>query len=346
MNTLIKPHRLLVGDTIATVSPSNGLAGDPAARWKYDLGKKRLEDLYGLKVLAAPNSMRGSEYLEQNPQARAEDMMWAFENKNVKAIIANMGGWDSVKLLPFIDPATITNNPKILIGYSDTMVMHLLCYKAGLSTFYGHNMLYTIAEAHAFHPYSEYWFRKTLFDPSPIGLIQPSADWAYHCRDYENEDYNPNYKREYIPNVGCELVQGSGVVTGRLVGGHDGFIDLDDTSIALSHADFENSIFFYEDIPEFFSPKQIEEVFTWLGNKGFLQKMNGIIIGKMCENGSFDQRGEVIRGVCKDFGCSQLPIVYGLNFGHTAPMFVLPYGATAEINCEDMTFSILESGVV
>lgn len=41
-----------------------------------------------------------------------------------------------------------------------------------------------------------------------------------------------------------------------------------------------------------------------------------------------------------------MPIVYGLNFGHSSPMFVLPYGALAEINCEKQTFSILESGVL
>lgn len=34
-----------------------------------------------------------------------------------------------------------------------------------------------------------------------------------------------------------------------------------------------------------------------------------------------------------------------MNFGHTAPMMILPYGAMAEINCDENKFSILESGV-
>ncbi|WP_242827184.1 hypothetical protein [Butyrivibrio hungatei] len=37
--------------------------------------------------------------------------------------------------------------------------------------------------------------------------------------------------------------------------------------------------------------------------------------------------------------------MYGLNFGHSSPMFILPYGARAEIDCEKKTFSVLESGV-
>ena len=150
---LEKPGHLSAGDTIATVSVSNGWAGDPDIFWKYELGKKRLEDIFGLKVQAAPNSMRGHEYLNNNPKARADDIMWAFENKAVKAIIANVGGNDSIQIIPFIDPAVIKTNPKIFIGFSDAINLHLLCYKAGLSTFYGHNLLSTIAaDTRNLHP--------------------------------------------------------------------------------------------------------------------------------------------------------------------------------------------------
>ena len=116
MRQLVKPRRLKPGDTIATISPCNGWAGDEGIKWKYELGVSRLREL-GLNVITAPNSMRGSEYLAKNPRARAEDIMWAFENKDVQAIIANVGGCDSIKLIPFIDPKSISDNPKIFIGY-------------------------------------------------------------------------------------------------------------------------------------------------------------------------------------------------------------------------------------
>lgn len=35
----------------------------------------------------------------------------------------------------------------------------------------------------------------------------------------------------------------------------------------------------------------------------------------------------------------ELPILYGLNFGHSSPICILPYGAMAEINCELKTFT-------
>jgi len=46
-----------------------------------------------------------------------------------------------------------------------------------------------------------------------------------------------------------------------------------------------------------------------------------------------------------EFGLHGLPIIYNMTFGHNEPMMCLPYGALAEIDCDNKTFSILESGV-
>ncbi len=35
----------------------------------------------------------------------------------------------------------------------------------------------------------------------------------------------------------------------------------------------------------------------------------------------------------------------GLNFGHTSPLLVIPYGAEADLNVDNLEFSILENGV-
>ena len=74
MIKLTKPKHLEKGDLVATVSPCNGWAGDSEIKWKYELGVSRLKEM-GLRVVAAPNSMRGSDYLSRNPKARAEDIM-------------------------------------------------------------------------------------------------------------------------------------------------------------------------------------------------------------------------------------------------------------------------------
>jgi len=292
-----------------------------------------------LEVVAVPNSLKGSEYLSKNPQARAEDIMWAFENKEIHAIIANVGGNDSIKIIPYINSTCINQNPKIFIGYSDVMNLHLLCYKSGLSSFYGDNLLNPIAEQSGWHEYSKKWFIKTLFETSAIGTIEPSKEWTFGEPDYVNR----NTKREYYKNNGYTLVQGNGKAYGRLIGGHTGILELAGTMLELSADDFEDTILFIEDIPEFFTLKHVETFFNSLSSNGILQKLKGIVIGKTNENKTFDDRASVIRETLSD--CN-IPVIYGLNFGHSSPMCILPYGAASEIDCDKLTFSILESGVV
>ena len=65
---LIKPKRLQPGDKVATISLSWGGAGDPDILWRYEVGKKRLEEEFGLKVVEMPNTLSGTEYLYNNPQ--------------------------------------------------------------------------------------------------------------------------------------------------------------------------------------------------------------------------------------------------------------------------------------
>lgn len=56
--------------------------------------------------------------------------------------------------------------------------------------------------------------------------------------------------------------------------------------------------------------------------------------------------GAVLKVVRDESGLPELPIVTNLDFGHTDPMFVIPYGAQAEIDSDQCTLSIIENGVV
>ena len=38
-----------------------------------------------------------------------------------------------------------------------------------------------------------------------------------------------------------------------------------------------------------------------------------------------------------------IPVFYNGSFGHNEPMCVIPYGVMAELDCDKMTFTILES---
>ena len=341
--SIIKPKRLHKGDTVAVISPSWGCAGSSRVLWKYQLGCRRLEEA-GLNVIAAPNALKGTAYLKANPEARADDVMWAYENKEVKAVIAAIGGNDAVALLPFLSPETITANPKIFCGYSDIMILHLFCLRAGLMTYYGDNLLTSIAETSGWHPYSRCWFEKTFMESSVIGEIEPSKEWSPSRENLTDR----SYRKVYTPNSGYYYVQGKGTVRGRLFGGHSDLRTLrfPDGSSVVRKEDMDGSILFFEDIPEFCSEDQIADFFDWLGQMGYLEILSGVIIGKMRMKGSFEPYAERIREIVTGkYNCADLPIMGDMNFGHSSPMFILPYGAEAELDIDSLRFRILESGV-
>lgn len=81
--------------------------------------------------------------------------------------------------------------------------------------------------------------------------------------------------------------------------------------------------------------------------KYWVNKVNGIIFGKPYDNKYYDEYKKAIIKVVRDeLKLDNLPIMYNMNFGHTAPMMIIPYGAIGEIDCDDNKFSILESGVI
>jgi muramoyltetrapeptide carboxypeptidase LdcA involved in peptidoglycan recycling len=82
---------------------------------------------------------------------------------------------------------------------------------------------------------------------------------------------------------------------------------------------------------------------------GILQKLSGILFARPGGDISPDQFKDydaVLRQVVtEEEGLSELPIITHMDFGHTDPMFVLPYGVKAEINCEAQAFAIVENAV-
>ena len=110
---MLIPEKLKKGDTVAIVSLSSGMGGDKEFFHRYLLGKKRLEEVFGLNVVTMPNALKGSKYLNEHPEARANDLMEAFKDKSIKGIISMIGGDDTIRLLPYIDYEIIKKNPKL-----------------------------------------------------------------------------------------------------------------------------------------------------------------------------------------------------------------------------------------
>jgi len=342
---LIKPERLKPGDTVASVSLSWGGAGDPEINWRYLLGKKRLEDIFGLKVVEMSTTLKGSEYVYSHPEERAKDLMDAFKDPEIRGIFSCIGGDDSIRMLPYIDYESIRENPKVFIGYSDTTITHLICHKAGISSFYGASILAEMAENVEMHQYTVDWIKKCIFENDVIGRIKHSQLWTSERLPWE--EGNKDIKRKLLPNNGYELLQGEGTVVGRLLGGCVEVLEMaKGTEVWPDLETFNSSILFLETSEDMPSPENLLYALRNYAAQGILKRINGMIFGKPYHNKYYDEYKEVIIKALKEYSLESLPVLYNLSFGHTSPMIVLPYGALAEIDCTQSTFSILEAGVI
>ena len=78
-----KLKRLQKNDKVAIVSLSSGILGESFVKHELDLGEKRLKE-FGLVPVYMKNSLKGLDFISNHPEARAEDLIDAFENPEIK----------------------------------------------------------------------------------------------------------------------------------------------------------------------------------------------------------------------------------------------------------------------
>ena len=345
LEALRKPPRLKRGDRIATVSLSWGGAGDADLLWRYQQGKRRLEEQFGLEVVEMPHTLKGAKFVYEHPEKRAEDLMAAFADSSIKGIFACIGGDDSVRMLPYIDFGVIRDNPKVFLGYSDSTITHLICLKAGLSSFYGPSVLAEFAENVAMHSYTAHWVEKVLFQAEPIGQVHAPESWTSEYLPWLEE--NKDQARQMITHPGYVMLQGRDVVQGRLIGGCVEVLEMaKETELWPDPSAWNNAILFLETSEDKPSPMYLEYWLRNYGTQGILQRLQGLIVGKPYDNQYYHEYQTSIRRILAEVDREDLPVLYNVSFGHTAPMTTLPMGALAEIDGQTASFSILESGVV
>ncbi len=334
------------GDKVATISLSWGGAGEISHR--YQAGKLQLEQTFGIEVVETKHSLKSADWIYKNPQARAEDLMEAFSDDSIKAIISNIGGDDSIRTLQFIDLSVIKNNPKIFLGFSDTTVTHFACLKAGISSFYGTSLMVGFAENCGMHQYQIDDIQRTLFSSEPIGEIRPNLEgWTSERLDWNDSSFQ-NVKRKLNKSNGWNYLQGKGKHSGKLVGGCVEVLEfLKGTDFWLEKDDWTDTILFLETSEDLLNPT----TFTWIlrnyAAQGIFLKANGIIMGRPDHNQFVDEYNEILLHVIRDeLGLSDFPIVTEMDFGHTCPTFTLPYGVTIEIDFDLQKLAITENSVV
>lgn len=347
MLPLIKPKRLSPGDRVAAVSPSWGGPGTHPER--YLAGKQQLQEAFGVTLVEMAHTMAPADWLADNPQARADDLMAAFADPSIAGIFATIGGEDSIRLLPYLDLDVIRANPKIFLGFSDTMSLHMACHAAGLTSFYGPSIMAGFAENGGMHRYTVESLRRALFTAEPAGPVARNEEgWTAERLDWADPALQQQ-RRQLHPADPPRILQGSGTVTGHLLGGCAEVLEMVKFSPWWPNAEaWRGAILFLETSEDAPSPRFVR---YWLRNyaaTGILGSLAGLLIARADTGGDAGYQDAledaVISGLA-EWGLTDLPVLAGLDFGHTQPMLTLPYGVQAEIDCASATLTLLEAGV-
>jgi muramoyltetrapeptide carboxypeptidase LdcA involved in peptidoglycan recycling len=338
----VKPRRLAPGDGVAIISPSWG--GPAAFPHIFDSGLATLRGL-GLEIRELPTARMADERLRRDPRARADDVNTAFADPDVRAVIASIGGDDSIRLQPFLDASTIPTNPKILMGYSDTTTLLVAVRRMGLVTFHGPTVMAGLAQADALPRAFLDHVRTILFDPGDEhryadygGFVEGYPDWR--------DPKNVGLVNAWQPDGGPRALQGSGSVVGELFGGCLEVLDwLRGTTAWPTAEELTGRLLMIEPSEEKPTPTQVQRILRSLGVLGTFDRIAGILVGRERDY-TEDERtafeAAIAEAVALEFGRPDLPILANLPFGHTDPQWILPLGVRAELDVETRTLRLVE----
>jgi len=352
-----KPKALKLGDKVAIVSLSSGMLGEGFNAHNLKLGIKRLEQ-FGLIPVFMPNSLKGIDFLDKNPQARAQDLKDAFQDDEIKGIICAIGGIDTYRLLPYLMEdeeflENVSKSPKLFTGFSDTTNNHLMFYKLGLQTFYGPNFVCDLGEmAKEMLPYSKETFGRYFKNDSQQEILS-SDTWYEERTDFSSAGLEMD-RIAHKEVRGYEVLQGTGKITGEILGGClESLYDIlvGDTSqeakefsekyqIFPSLEAWTNKILFIETCEEKPTPEQFEKELQALKDRVVCDVISGMIVGKPQDEAYYEEYKEIISKIITN---KEIGILVNVNFGHSNPRCMLPYGITVELDLTNKSLTIIES---
>jgi len=313
---IIYPKHLEEGDEIRIIAPSRSM--HIISKELKDLAEKRLEAL-GFKVTYGKNIYDHDDFNSSSISSRLRDLHDAFKDKNVRGIFTVIGGFNSNQLLKYIDWNLIKRNPKILCGYSDITALNgSILRKTGLVTYYGPH--FSSLGMKKGLDYTLDYFKKALLSKESYE-IKPSEKWSNDLWYKEQE------KRKFEANPGYKIIN-KGKAKGRIIGGNlNTFNLLQGTEFMPSLA---NSVLFLEDDSDTKPVLFDRDLQSLIQQPGF-EGVRGIVIGRFEKASEIkDRLLEQIIKTKRDL--KNIPVISGIDFGHTTPQATFPIGGVAYID--------------
>jgi len=290
---VIRLRRLRSGDRVALVAPASSFPQEEVAAGVAELTRLGLEPVYDQTIHDKARFVAGSV------ETRVRQIMQAWQDDSIAALIAMRGGYGSAELLPFLDPDILIDGRKALIGYSDITAILTLYGRHGLAAIHGPMIDRRISKGPS--AYDEDSFRKVMMSSEPAGDFTPAQLETLH----------------------------QGTVTGTLAGG-----TLTQLMASMGTPwEFDpphGSVLFLEDIGE--RPYRIHRMLTQAAQAGLFVHARAIVFGEFpgCDEPGGDP---AIRDVLRDFTEEfRGPVLFNFPSGHTSgPTWTLPFGVQAEV---------------
>lgn len=314
--------KLVRGDEVRVIAPAMSLKN--ISQDNINIATQTLE-LLGLNVTFGKHVNEQDIFGSSSIQSRLDDLHEAFSDKNVKAILPVIGGWNSNQLLSYIDYDLIKRNPKFFCGYSDiTALQNAIYYKTGLITYSGPH--YSSFAMKRGFDYTLEYFKRIFFKNSLITL-KSSSEWS------DDAWYKDQENRVFHKNQGHWIIY-PGDAQGTIVGGNlSTFLLLHGTPYMPS---LKNTILFIEadSITEGHCVPEFDRTFQALIHQPEFSEVKGVVIGRFEQKFGMDrEKLELIIG--SKPALKNLPIIANADFGHTTPMFTFPIGGTCEIKTKE-----------
>jgi len=292
---LIRPNYLIKGNSIAIIAPSGVLNN----RNHEIENAKKLINKWGLVPITGKNIYKKNNHFAGNDKQRLEDLQWAFDNRNIKAIWCARGGYGCIRIIDELNFNQFKKFPKWLIGYSDITVLHNKLNNLGFESIHG-MMTVNVGEN--------------------LKKIDQSTESLKKCLFGELKSYQINSNR----------YNRIGKCTGALVGGN--LTLLVSQLGSNSQIDTKDKILFIEEIGEY--KYHIDRMLQSLKRAGFFNNCNGVLVGGMSKikinSPSWGSSvNELIYNVLKPY---KFPISFGIQSGHLKQNKSLIFGRNIELD--------------
>jgi muramoyltetrapeptide carboxypeptidase len=301
--TRIFPGRLKENHVIGLVTPAGPIV------------KRQLEETIGklgglgFKTYHTESVLSRHGYFAGPDQERADDLMHMFTSQNVDGILCVRGGYGAIRILDLLDFEQIKRNPKVFIGYSDiTALLTSIYEQTGLITFHGPLGI------SPFNEFSVNSFKQVL--------MNAENQYMYPYEREENTRDNPEFETYTI---------NGGKAEGELIGGK---ISVLDSMIGSKYEpNFENKIVYLEEIDE--KTYRVDKMLVHLLQATNLKKAAGIVMGVFNNCSINDEPRLTLKEAITDLlKPLDIPISYGMSFGHIDKTVTIPTGIRSRMNAD------------